>query len=152
MYWRQADRGPVMGFINHEVKMHVNDVSGCPSCLDKLKYCHPYLTEFYNFVKSNHVDAHISWGFRDQMSQHMAYQTGKSKLDWPLSPHNHMDNGQPVSHAIDLFRLDIDGMAYFEALFYHKIWTETQDNGYQIEWGGTYRHLLDLDHFQLIIT
>lgn len=128
--------------------MHVNEPV-CQSCLEKLNQCHVEIILFFNFVKQNHYDVHIAWGYRDQSAQELCTSQGKSKNHWPTSKHNHSENGQPCSLAIDLFQLTDDGHAQFEEPFYEMIWLQTKDKNLPIKWGGEFTHLKDYDHFEL---
>lgn len=127
-------------------------VQPCPSCADKLRGCHPDMAVLHAFVVALHPDAHISWGFRDEENQKMAYSCGRSKLQWPNSPHNKTDEtGAPQSVAVDYFRLDDTGGAHWDKDFFTGIWSEVASHGFNIRWGGMFSHLGDFDHFERVI-
>lgn len=129
-----------------EAKMHKN-IQECESCLEKLKGCHPDIVNFFSFVKSKHIDAHISWGYRDQVDQDNFFAKGLSDDKWPNSKHNRTENGLPKSEALDLFQL-VNGTAHFPLSFYETIYREIQAENLKIEAGLTW-HKPDSDHFQL---
>lgn len=130
--------------------MHKNG-QPCDSCIKKLEGCHIGIGTFFVWVRSRFPEAHISWGFRNQQQQDLAFNTGQSKTKWPDSKHNNMADGVPASMAIDIFRLGPDGKAYFEVEFYEKIWTASQLEGFNgiVEWGGNFKTLKDYNHFEL---
>ena len=44
----------------------------------------------------------VTCGFRDEETQNMLFNVGKSKLKWPKSDHNYLLDGVPYSNAVDL--------------------------------------------------
>lgn len=113
----------------------------CMSCEDKLKEVTPYLVAWYRKVKAVYLDVHVSWGFRDQASQQLAFTSGKSKLPWPRSKHN-----QQPSLAVDLFQIDEHGNAIFDPILMAKI---AQAFSVGVRWGGNFPVLRDNDHFEV---
>lgn len=47
-------------------------------------------------------------GWRGEEAQEDAFKRGASKLHWPDSKHNHTENGQPLSLAVDLVPYPIE--------------------------------------------
>ena len=140
----------------YHLPMHKNPSGSCTSCENKLCHCDPRIIEFVKNTQANFIDCHIAVGYRDQAEQQTALQTGKSRLPWPKSKHNFIEAGQPMSHAVDLFRLGDDDKAHFEAHYYEQIWLfYSQNKGafqgttLKILWGGTWITFKDLDHFEL---
>jgi hypothetical protein len=128
--------------------MHVNG-ENCATCDLKLQGVDVTLVNWFTWVKGNHPEVHIAWGYRGEEDQHNAFLAGKSKLDYPHSPHNHMHAGTPCSLALDVFQLEPDGTAKFDPVFYAALNEETKEALYPIVWGGSFAHLVDMDHFQL---
>lgn len=129
---------------------HENGVERCSRCENKLFTAHPTLVSWFYWVKSNHPDCHIAWSFRDEKSQHQAFESGKSKLDWPFSKHNCLDAiGNPQSKALDLFSLNDEGGAEFKKEYFEQIWHETQASNLPMKWGGNFKSLGDNDHFEI---
>lgn len=73
---------------------------------------------------------------------------GKSRELFPNSKHNFTIDGQPHSLALDIFQL-ISGKAIFNPTFCADLYAWSLAQGYQLTWGGTFKGLHDLDHFQL---
>ena len=130
---------------------HQNNVSPCPSCEEKLKDAHPTLAEWFRkVVKPKFQDCHISWSFRDKVSQEQAFLDGKSDLHFPMSAHNKSDDqGNPCSLALDLFRIDRNGMGCWEYGYFRDIANDAKANSEPILWGAVWPGLGDFDHFQL---
>lgn len=131
--------------------MHVNltnDSPVCPSCHAFLPGLSFAMQDFMLWVWKNWSDVHICQGFRDEAAQHADFLAGKSKLDWPRSAHNNMENGTPSSEAVDLFILDPQGKAEFPVSRYQEINDQIVLAGQKIVWGGSWVTFKDLDHFQ----
>lgn len=122
----------------------------CPSCEEKLEQAHPRLAEWFRTkIKPTWADAHIAWSYRDQANQDEAYAEGKSKLQYPHSPHNATEGEKPCARALDLFQMPKAGSALFPVGWYKDIALNCQAWGEPIVWGGMFTHLGDFDHFQL---
>lgn len=121
----------------------------CPSCEAKLRDVNNLLVNWFNWVKVNHPTVHVSWGYRDKMSQDEAFASGASKLEWPHSKHNHMnESNEPDALAVDLFE-QVDGKAIFNPIKMAQINDESLLASYKLRWGGTFRTLGDSGHFEL---
>ncbi len=131
-------------------KMQHTKDQKCNGCQDKLLGVHLALVDWFNWLKWNHPEVHICWGWRGKEEQHKAFLDGQSKADWPNSKHNNMLDGIPCSLALDIFTIDDKNIAHFSRDFYERVATETENEGYPIRWGGTFAHLKDLDHFELV--
>ena len=132
---------------------HTNDTD-CPKCLEKLEMVHPYMQNWFLWVKSHWSEAHVAVGWRNEQDQNSAYMNGRSKLPWPQSLHNHMDmdnpgNLTPCSKALDIFQI-IDHRAIFDGDWCQEVNDLTKQNGYKIRWGGSFQSIPDLDHFELV--
>jgi hypothetical protein len=127
---------------------HTNAPGPCPACEQKLLDAHPDIADWFRTtVKPTHKDCHVSWSFRDKVSQNMAHAEGKSNLAWPMSAHNKCDDqGNPCSLALDFFKLCSNGMASWEYKYFRVIADEAPKN---VEWGGLWKTLGDYDHFQI---
>lgn len=124
----------------------------CPNCKEKLKQAHPDIAAWFRRVKARYVNVHISDSFRNMAAQNKAYETGHSRLRWPKSKHNHMEQALPCALALDLFLIDEDGLARFPPLFYARLNADNERDREPIEWGGTWKTFKDMPHFQLIPT
>lgn len=121
---------------------HTSQVGvSCLSCEAKLKEADPFLADWFHRAKVLFPDIHVSWSFRDQAAQQLAFTSGKSKLPWPRSKHNQMP-----SQAIDLFQIDHNGHAIFDPVLMAKVFN-TFPRG--VRWGGTFA-IRDNDHFELL--
>lgn len=126
----------------------------------KLSTCHLDLQAiFFEVVKS--FDCTVLVGYRNEEDQHIAFNAGKSKLDWPNGKHN----TQP-SNAIDVAPYPIDWnnikQFYWFAGYVMGIAQRLKDEGkitHSIRYGGdwncdkiiTEQQFNDLVHFELIM-
>ena len=67
-----------------------------PASEKKLSTCHPDLIHLVKIV-AVHMPITILCGHRDDLEQHLAFTSGKSKLDYPNSKHN-----SNPSRAVDM--------------------------------------------------
>ncbi len=117
----------------------------CALCEQKLLQSDPVLTAwFHQNVKPAFPDAHVSWTYRDEISQGAAVADGKSKLDFPNSAHNKLP-----AKAIDLFQIDDCGRAKWNPAFFSAINDMNVELGIGLLWGAQFRTLGDSDHFQI---
>lgn len=72
----------------------------------KLETCDPRLVEIFEEVVK-HVDCTVLEGVRTKEAQNEYQRTGKSKLRWPRSKHNVLNDGD-LSKAIDCVMYPID--------------------------------------------
>lgn len=130
------------------------------SSITRLETCHPELQFLFNTIIQT-FDCSILIGHRDEVEQREAFQTGKSKLNWPDSKHNSFP-----SMAVDVSSYPIDWsntkMFYWFAGYVLGIADQLFREGkmkYKIRWGGDWNHnfnlsdekgLSDLVHFELL--
>jgi len=124
----------------------------CKRCAEMLEEAHEQIRYWYYRIEEAFPDVHVDrvWCGKEMQDQLVADK--KSLLKWPNSKHNHMEDGKPCSLAMDLFRLieTAQGQsAEFRAGFYVQIANWIDDQNAPIEWGGSWKHFKDLDHFQL---
>lgn len=132
---------------------HHEQGPNCPLCAEKLATAHEKLQEWFDtFVKPAFPECHVSWAYRDQTNQEECFKAGKSKLHFPMSPHNKSDDqGNPCSLALDLFLIDsTSGDARFPIRWYHSLYELCQKRAQPIEWGGNFKSIHDFDHYQLV--
>lgn len=132
---------------------HENGVTLCDSCEEKLQTAHSYLKSWFRGLRQKFLDVHVCVAFRNKEDQNEAFAEGKSMLKFPFSPHNHMENNQPCSLALDIFQLDAKGKALFDPIFYAKVNDYNLGNRFLISWGGQFidkkgKPFHDFDHFQ----
>lgn len=127
---------------------HTNDALICPSCEAKLKQAHPVLAAWFNdVIKPRFKDCHVSWTYRGKEDQNEAHAEGKSRLAWPKSKHNAMDEqGNPCAKAIDLFQIASNGMGVWSWRYFKDISAFMPD---ELEWGGNWKGFADSDHYEL---
>ncbi len=134
------------------MSLHHTSDDVCPLCEHKLTEAHPYLVDWYrNKVKPKFKDAHISWSYRGEADQEQAYIDHKTKCHYPNSPHNHTEEGKPLSLALDLFQIDENHQALFSPRFYFDINEMNVAESIPLKWGGTFKDLGDADHFQVML-
>lgn len=133
------------------MKFHT-DEDKCPGCELKLRYVHPYLVDWFHRLKANYPSVHISDGWRDAAEQTIAVKGGKSNTPWPHSKHNYTVNGNACSLALDIFQIDLDGIAHWSFKFYQLIDKLNQEDKEPVLWGGTFTAIKDGPHFELILS
>jgi hypothetical protein len=135
--------------------MHVNPSESCTACVEKLGQCHNSIKLWFEIIADNFKDCHIAVGYRGEVDQEIAFHNGLSHARFGQSKHNYVENGQPCSWAIDVFRLGSDGKAYFEPSYMENLWgfiKKIQDDAgdQELYWGGLFTNLKDMDHFELL--
>ena len=70
----------------------------------RLKTCHPKIIQIMRFAIEV-IDFKILCGYRGEEEQNAAYPK-YSLVKYPLSKHNHMEDGKPCSLAIDIIPYD----------------------------------------------
>lgn len=125
----------------------------------KLSTCHIDLQAvFFEVVKT--LDCEILVGHRGEQEQNDAFQSGKSKLDWPNGKHNSIP-----SMAVDVAPCPIDWgntneFIYF-AGFVEGVSQRLKDEGkitHSLRWGGNWKMKMeilkqefnDFCHFELV--
>jgi len=93
-----------------------------------------------------HFDFSVICGHRDREAQDRAYNEGNSTLKWPQSKHNTYP-----SRAVDVVpypgAFDNDNATFY--LMATHILRAASILGVRITWGGHWRSLKDLPHFEL---
>jgi len=93
-----------------------------------------------------HYDFSVIWGHRDHEDQTSAYENGHSQLRWPKSKHNKIP-----SRAFDVIPYP-KGFAASDSDFYQlatHILRAASKVRVRLVWGGHWRTLKDLAHFEL---
>lgn len=130
--------------------LHHTDETPCKLCSNKLLNVHPELINWFQKLTHAFPSVHISDGFRDEFQQNLCVERKTSKVKWPNSKHNAMDsNGNPCSRALDIFVLDMDGVARWEKNFFRRVYVWSNDFCYPIDWGHVVNFKGDYPHFQL---
>ena len=91
-------------------------------------------------------DFSVIWGFRDREDQQAAYENGTSQLRFPFSKHN-----RKPSRAFDVIPYP-DGFEASDEEFYKQathILRAANHHQVRLNWGGHWRGLRDLAHFEL---
>lgn len=115
--------------------------------LDRLATCAEPLQRLFNDV-IQHQDCSILVGHRCKEDQDIACQAGKSHAPWPTSAHN-FDPSRAVDAApYPIDWADLQRFRDFSALVKER----AAALGIAIRWGGDFKTLADLDHFELTET
>lgn len=121
--------------------------------LARLETCHTRIQGIFQEV-ANHVDTSVICGHRNEIDQHTAFVTGRSKVDWPNSKHN-----TDPSIAIDaaLYRInwnDTGRQRWFAGLVMGI--ASQMGPEFELRWGGDWDNdpntpngFEDLWHFEL---
>lgn len=93
------------------------------------------------------IDVLIYCTYRGEEEQNQAFAEGKSKLKYPHSKHNAVDeNGKPASKAFDCVPYKNGQAQWNDAASYAKMGALAPEFG--LEWGGNWK-MRDKPHFQL---
>lgn len=121
--------------------------------LKNLATCRPDLQLLFNVVVRK-FDCSILVGHRSQAEQDMAFEDGKSKLEYPKSKHN-----RTLSEAVDIAPCPINwddrNRFYFFAGYVKRV---AEELGIRVRWGGDWdsdtdlndQNFNDLVHWELI--
>ncbi len=127
---------------------HTND-GICPLCAEKLKLADARLETWFLQIKSEFSDVHISCSYRGEKEQNEAFKEGFSRARYPLSKHNATDSkGNPCALALDVFQLK-ENAAWFDRAYFKAIAESGVTRSSAIKWGGTFKNISDLCHFEL---
>lgn len=126
---------------------HSNDPV-CTRCNKIMEEADSDLVYWFFIMRSEFIDLHVSCAWRGEHDQNFYFKTGKSKVQWPNSKHNVMENGSPCSKAIDVFRLK-NGMAEFRFEYYKQVSDFLKSQNAPILWGGDFKKFKDGPHFEL---
>lgn len=120
----------------------------------KLQSAHPSLISLVRMVAAK-IPCMVVEAHRDEVAQHLAYESHHSTLEWPNSKHNHLP-----SLAVDLAPLpynpnDVRLLYYFGGY----VCATAQAAGIKIRWGGnwdddlqlSHQKFLDLYHYELVL-
>lgn len=122
---------------------HTKDLP-CPLCEEKRRDAHPVLQGWWERVKAQFPDAHLSWTFRDEANQNLFYLQGKTRCKWPNSAHN-----QKPSRAMDLFQLREDGVPSWHTVYFEKIQSWLLEKKAPLQWAGDWTRFQEYDHWQI---
>lgn len=112
--------------------------------LDRLATCHPDLQRLFNDV-IQYRDCSILVGHRCEADQDVACATGKSHTPWPTSKHNSEPSMAVDAAPYPLVWEDIQRFKDFADF----VMGRAAELGIKIRWGGTFKTLCDLDHFEI---
>lgn len=110
-----------------------------PTSLERLSQVHPDLKRLFEEVGKDY-DCSILCGHRGEEEQHIAYQSGRSKLDWPESKHNSLP-----SMAVDAAPYPVDwsdSKRFY--LFAGFVLGTAKRMGIDLRWGGDWDRDWDL--------
>ncbi len=112
--------------------------------VQRLGTCHPDLQRLV-FAVAKLDNIAVLCGHRGEAEQVAAYHDGRSRLTWPQSKHNSLP-----SRAVDLARVPIDWRdTHGFCTLADVVKAQAAELGIKIVWGGDWKGLKDLDHFQL---
>lgn len=135
--------------MSYEKSLHHESGRLCALCDSKLFGAHPYLRSWFRQAKEQWINLHVCWAFRSERDQNKMCADGLTKKKWPDSAHNNMELGNPVSHALDVFQIDEDGVARFAWLFYRELYKWSNRTDFYLRWGGNFKDIGDADHFEM---
>ncbi|MFC1537143.1 M15 family metallopeptidase [Pseudomonadota bacterium] len=111
----------------------------------RLASCHNDLQRLFNEVIKER-DCSILCGFRCEVEQDEAYQSGKSKVMWPNSNHN-----SNPSMAVDVapYPIDWDDLERFDE-FADFVKAKADEMGIAVRWGGDFSSFYDGPHWEIV--
>ena len=117
----------------------------------RLASCHPVWHDILMEAIAIY-DFSILCGFRGEDEQNAAYALGNSKARWPDSKHNTFPSlavdVAPYHPAQPHIRWDDEKEFFFQAGLITGIASQL---GHTVKWGGRFRSVKDLPHFELIL-
>lgn len=94
------------------------------------------------------IDVLIYCTWRGEEEQNKAFAEGKSKLKFPKSKHNAVDEeGKPASRAFDAVPTKGNILLWSDSAKFAKMGEIAEELG--LEWGGSWKTFKDRPHFQL---
>lgn len=114
-----------------------------PVSLSRLATAHPDLQRLFAAVVLL-TDCSILCGHRGQQEQNEAFETGKSKLQWPMSRHNSIPSTAVDCSPYPLNWSDTQAFKDLAAI----IKSTAMQLGIEVTWGGDWA-MRDMDHWQL---
>jgi peptidoglycan L-alanyl-D-glutamate endopeptidase CwlK len=129
---------------------------------EKLATCHPDIVLVAELALDiSPYDIAIIHGWRGEELQNALVESGVSRTRWPTSKHNHIEDGQPCSLAID-FAPWVGGEipwndTHIFAVIAGVMFAAAEQAGIAITWGGDWdsdgstkdQTLMDWGHVQL---
>jgi peptidoglycan L-alanyl-D-glutamate endopeptidase CwlK len=122
----------------------------CPGCENRLKEGVPELSDFFHYFKEKYPTLHVSWVHRGKEDQEKAMQNGESNAHFGESKHNSLP-----SLAVDIFEINENGKASWDAGFCIKVYDEVKALGMKLKNGGDFKckktgkSLGDYGHFEV---
>lgn len=115
----------------------------------RLLTCNPILQDIFNELIEIY-DHTVLCGARDREEQNQAFDTGKSKAKWGQSKHNVIPGVREWSDAIDAapYPIDWNNHVRFSEMN-DKVQAIAKKKGYKIKWGGNFKNLKDLGHWEV---
>ncbi len=115
--------------------------------ISRLKTCHPDLQKVVTLAASR-FPLMVICGYRGKEDQNKAFESGASKLKYPRSRHN-----KNPSLAVDLgpVPLDWNNTDRFKEMA-DVVMKAAVDLGISLVWGGSWKGIVDMPHFQLATT
>ena len=120
--------------------------------LNNLSGIHPDLVKVMNAaIKNAPVDFVITEGVRTLKRQQELFKQGKSKCDGIKNKSNHQIKSDGYGYAVDLYPLPIDykNKEPYKILSGH-IKKVAHELNVKIQWGGDWKTLVDMPHYELI--
>jgi len=117
----------------------------------RLSTCHSDLQRLFKALAEDGWDIAIVCGHRTEEAQSEAYANQKSRLSWPHSRHNKspsiaIDAAPWINGAIPW---DADDSVWIQ--FAGIVMSKAAELNIDIIWGGLFRGLKDLNHFELAL-
>ena len=120
----------------------------------RLRTCHKDLQRVFKELANDGWDISVICGERDQIEQDRCFSSGLSNVQYPNSKHN-TSASRPLSLAIDVAPY-MSRLTYMEIAGDDKPWiilagavmSKSQELGIGIIWGGLFKNLKDLGHYE----
>ena len=119
--------------------------------ISNLKGVHPSLVKLITEAfKTTPIKFSVICGVRSAKDQAIAFKTGKSKCDGIKIKSPHQVKADGYGHAVDAYPIPIDykDTKRFKILAEH-IKSTAKKLGIKIRWGGEFKTLVDLPHYEL---
>ncbi len=119
-----------------------NECAGCSAVIARYPGTDPDLVSWFWLLREKNHDLHTSCAGRGREDQEACFSAGTSKAHWTQSAHN-------WNCALDLFRIDENGKASWDAMWYNNVLSGCPEIGDWLTWGRFWTTFKEYPHLEL---
>lgn len=113
--------------------------------VERLATCHPDLQKLFNELIKE-VDFTVLCGHRTKEEQDEAFKIGTSRAQYPQSKHNKFPSLAVDIAPFPIVWSDTKQFSYLAT----KVKEKAVELGLKIKWGGDFKNLKDMPHYELV--